>query len=212
MLLITFAEALWTVVGILGPLFILALYPVFERTKLLSPFLVVPGMLALTAFLYFFWGPHLQYSHFLTGSAVFFALYLPSVFRWRYRSTDGFVLSALAVLAADQLWQIPVYIEDWGKAGGALWAAGAMFSMMSLPLFFYFLGRGGSLRFGGEAAWGMLSLSAGLTISLSSVYWVPTLDYSAFFMWAATFGLMVRASGPRPLPSVKQSLPATQQL
>ena len=195
MLLITLAELAWTIVGILGPLYILALYPLFERTKLCSPGLVVPGIIGLALFFYFFWGPGLHYSHFLVGAGVFLSVYLPNIYRWGYRSTDAFVLSALATLAADQLWQLPIYVEQWSQstANFVFGLSGAGLSMMSLPLWGYFLMRTGKPRMD-TVSRVALCVASMLSISLLSVYWVQTFDYLAFFAWAEVFALACRAS------------------
>lgn len=123
-------------VMIFAPALALLLRPALMRAPALaSPWLWIPAIAASSLYVYL--RVVVGYFHFLVVPCIFAASLL--VFRKTGRSpADSVVLAFLALVACDQLWQVPVYAFDWSQSLSAL-RAGLVtvpFDMMAVPFFF----------------------------------------------------------------------------
>ena len=114
-----------------------------------SPYIVVPSILAASSFFAIdytaIWplnnGAAYGYLHFYAGAALFLLFYYILGWKLKYRRLDALILSTVAIIAIDELWQIPINIYNWTSSWHAaeIGVATGGFSLMSIPIFFLFI-------------------------------------------------------------------------
>lgn len=174
---------------ILGPFFIACTYPILKRFSLLtSPYLVIPASIlgGLCLFL-LHEGMDFHYSHFLLAPVYFLALYLPALRIFGYARVDSVAISVMAVYAADQLWQFPIYFTQWRTPEAlAIGLTSAGFNLMSLPLLFAFI-----LRAKGRLKFKSPTILAFILLSITEVLMMlGGMNLSSYFYYIMPLGIL----------------------
>jgi hypothetical protein len=185
-------SSLWVYAYIESPLLIWLLYPAIKKmTWLGSPKLVFAAVSVETALFAY---QH-QQPHIIVAGIMVLAAYSLLVFRWKYPRLESIILAVLAVLAVDQLWQVPLDILHWSTPfNAAIGLATGAFSWMSVPIFFYFVsGAGGRIRVGRTAE---AFASVGIILAALSLLFDLDLAYAAVIPWFLFFLQVIRESRP----------------
>lgn len=202
----------WVYIGILSPFLILCSYDIVERRPwLVSPSLVLPGAVLGSFYLFekFQSVPFAFYSHFLVAGGLFTICYALLLFQWKYTGPQALALSALTVIACDELWQMPFNILNWTHSltYAEIGLATGAWDLMSIPLIFYFLLRFTGQLFGGSpqlvrafpvcmAALTLMEVARFHAIGFPMVTstYPPYEPYYLIFPWFAFFLLLFRPS------------------
>lgn len=203
----------WVYMAIMGPFFILCWYETLRRHQSFAdPAVVLPLVLAVSAFFASFYtvlwpvngGVLYGLEHFMGAGVLVLGCYWLLGFRLGYQRMDALLLGILAVLAADQLWQLPYDIVNWNSVYNAeVGLSTVAWSFISVPVLLYIvLKANGRIKTDGAAKYALL-LAGAMTANDALVllngatprfYEDP---YLLILPWFGFFILLFRSSGWR---------------
>jgi hypothetical protein len=179
-------EVLFFYVGVQSPFLIYCAYPLLKKAAwIASPKLVFP---VVTFTCVFFYLTRAFNSHFLFADIFILSCYSLLTFRSNYSRLDALVLSALTMIAVDQIWQFPLYLfETVSLQTFENWFISAAWNLMSIPLLFYFVLRiNGRIKMSGFGKQ-MLAISLSLTV-FDILLYSPSL--ASLWLWYDTYFLV----------------------
>lgn len=202
-------SVVWVYLYIQSPFLLFCFYPTMKRFDgLFRPVFVVPVVVAASLF-YFeetFASPPTYSFHFLIAGSFIVSSYILCM-RSGFQRTEAFVLSMFAMIAVDELWQMPYNIVLWTKSleGFTVGIATGAWNLMAIPFIGYFLiksrGRLFLTRSAKSLLVGLISAEILLAVLLElSSQKCPYNDelYLMVFPWFAFFLMLFRASRMNP--------------
>lgn len=196
-------SGLWIVAYIQSPFLLLIFYGRLKSIRTLEvlsgPKFVLPGIGAVVLLLYFAGLPDaglsehvpLGYAHFLISGLLLGGFY--GVALWfRYTTLESVVLAILSVLAVDELWQTPYNVLNWtsGLQAAEVGLATGGWSLMSIPIFLYFLAKFKPGLIADRLSIAALGLAGSLTCAMLLFPWW---SYWLTLPWALCIGSSISA-------------------